>query len=145
MSINVLNLKVGVKNKYAVSMNDKASIEGAAMCIIDERFKQGTSSHDAWDYILKASGTNDSIVYVASVLKGYQQQVYVGKTLGTFSNRYRKGATGGLLKVFDFYDPKGDILDCTLYNVSYPALVEGWCYQILMDKKISVTNIQDPS
>jgi hypothetical protein len=144
MTINVLNLKVGTENKYAVSMNGNASIEGIAMCITDDRFPQGTSSHDAWEHILKLSGTNDAIVYVARVLKGSQQRAYVGKTLTTFSKRYPKGATGGLLKVFDFYDPK-DILDCTLYNVSHPALVELWCYQILLDKKFSVTNIQDPS
>ncbi|PIT05402.1 hypothetical protein TSA1_35175 [Bradyrhizobium nitroreducens] len=143
MSINVLGLAKGESHKYELGMDGSANITGSIMCIMDERFKEGTSATDAWQKILDAGGKNDGITYIINVIKSGKQWAYVGKTLGTFKSRYTNGPTGGLLQVFKFYDPK-DILDCTLYNVSHPALMEGWCYQVLAAKKYNVTNVQDP-
>jgi hypothetical protein len=146
MSINELGIKAdGVKHDYVLGLVDKPSIMGKAECLLDGRFDRGTLFKDIWTKIINAGGINDSITYIVSVTKGNQQSVYVGKTLGTFAKRYAGGPTGGLQKALSNYDPGSCFLDCVLYNVSHPALVELWCYQILADKKINVTNIQDPS
>jgi hypothetical protein len=126
-------------------LDGKDSITGEIVCIMDVRFKEGISFADAWGQILHASDSNDSLTYIINVIKSSKQLAYVGKTLGTFKTRYPNvPTTGGLAEVAKFYDPK-DILECTLYNLSYPALGEGWCYQLIKAKKFNVTNIQDPS
>src|SRR5882724_11286598 len=105
MTINVLGLKTGEQYKYVLGLDNKPSITGIAVCILDWRFDQRTSYKDAWAKIINTGGTNDSITYVVSVVKSSQQSVYVGKTLGTFSKRYPTGPTGGLLKALSPYDP----------------------------------------
>lgn len=145
MYMNVLGLTKGAHHTYALGVDGKESISGTIVCIMDVRFKEGTSFTDAWTQILQASDTNDGIAYVVNVIKSSKQWAYVGKTLGAFKNRYPSGPTGGLEEVFKSYNPKDSMLECALYNASHPALIEGWCYQILAAKKYSVTNIQDPS
>jgi hypothetical protein len=146
-ALNVLGINAGQEKKYGLGWENakQASITGSVKCVLDENFPQGTSSDDAWKTIRAAGGVDDSITYIVGVAKGGHQYVYVGKTLGTFSKRYPNKAEGGLKIALDFYDPRQS-LTCVLYNVSHPALGEGWCYALLNEKdNTTVTNVHDPS
>jgi hypothetical protein len=143
---NVLGLKSDrSEHDYTVRLGDRDSISGKIACVHDETYQHGVSYDAAWAKILTAGGDDDGIVYVVAVTTGGKKSVYVGKTLGTFSNRYKSGATGGLQKVVKLYDPT-QIMECTLYNVSHPGIAEGWCYGILVKRKeANLTNVMDPS
>lgn len=103
-----------------------------------------------WSRIRDVNGLNDGICYVATATVGNRSWTYVGKTLNTMAARYPNGPEGGLGVVFDRYAENGtEALAIALYNVSNPALVEGWCYQVATDRAklptYILTNIQDPS
>lgn len=148
--MNILGIAKGTPQKtYSLGFTGAAaSIQGAFICICDQRY-QGKSNADVWADIVAQNGANDSITYVITATVGAKQLTYVGKTLNRMGGRYPAGPTGGLKLVFDLYnDGKASaMLDCTLYNVSHPALVELWCYQLLQTKvkPEQIANNQDPS
>lgn len=145
--MNVLNVRKNKSVTYNLGLLRKEhhAIQGTLMCISDIRF-QGMSKIDIWNTILAQNSVNDSIIYIITVTRGSKQLTYVGKTLNTLKKRYPAGPTGGLKLVFDlFREGTDDMLDCVLYNASHPALVELWCYQILVNRRINLANYQDPS
>jgi hypothetical protein len=98
-----------------------------------------------WSDICKQNGPNDSIVYVMQAVKGSKNYTYIGKTLNTMAKRYPAGPNHGLKLVWDLYAAGGDGMWVSLYNVSNPCLVEGWCYQVAVNNKLDLANAQDPS
>ena len=144
--MNVLNIKLNSTVGYNLRLDNSQfnSIQGLITCICNQRF-EGMTQADIWSRIREINDVNDSIIYIITATRGRDQITYVGKTLNTLHRRYPNGPTGGLKLVFDLYNKGGAMLDCVLYNASHPALVELWCYQILVDKGINLANRQDPS
>jgi hypothetical protein len=145
---NVLNVNESTTVlTYHLGFSPTTGTTGSFVCICDKLYTNAWRFVDLWADIIKKNGTSDSLVYVMTATKGGAQKTYVGKTLNKLSGRYPApaGPVGGLKIVTDMFQGGGDSLACTLYNVSHPALVEGWCYQILMDKGFNLANLQDPS
>ena len=135
------------KLKFTVGFENKSGgIEGTVEKIFDKQFDAGTSWKKNWNEILKGSAYNDGITYIVAAIIGSDILAYVGKTVHTLTKRYSGGVTGGLGLVFNSYEKNAQsILECTLYNASSPALVEGWCYQLLLNSGITLANKQDPN
>lgn len=145
MSNNILSAKAGSQLTYGLGFAGvQNSIQGALVCICDKRYN-GDAVVAIWNDLLHLNGANDSIVYVVTATRGSNQLTYVGKTLNKLGGRYPAGPLGGLKLVFDLYAQGSAMLDCSLYNCSHPALVELWCYQLLMDRKFKLANLMDPS
>jgi hypothetical protein len=149
--LNVFDIKIGAKKIFQASFIEppKSAIEGVCVCICDNEYgsaKYGKNWEPIWEDILKRSGGSDGQTYIIGAMwGGAGNLVYVGKTLNSLAKRYPKGPTGGLELVFEAYLAKPEKMICVLYNTSHPGLVEGWCYQILLDKKYNLANQQDPS
>ncbi len=128
--------------------NKKGKLTGSLVVTLNHTFDGGKSTDDIWEEIISAGANHNGMTYIISVKTNAQQLTYIGKTLNTMKERYGQqvdAVKGGLKLVFDGYIKGKSFLECTLYNVSHPALVEGWCYQIAEDKKWDLANKQDPS
>ncbi len=145
---NVLGLTLGRDEKFQATFAGRSGgLEGVVRTIYDKRFDGGRSAEAIWDAIKDVDRVSDGITYVIGVINGGASLAYVGKTTQTLAKRYAGGRTGGLKAVFDYYQENigTSFMECTLYNTSNAAFIEGWCYQLLHDHGIRLTNIQDPN
>ena len=144
--MNVLGLTKGQPQTFEAHVNNRrGGLQGKIQMVLDKSYT-AKSSADIWDDVAESSANNDSITYICVAYSGSSALAYVGKTLNTMAKRYPKGPAGGLGLVFAFYEHgKYERIDWALYNNSHPALIEGWCYQLLVDQKIPLANQQDPS
>lgn len=145
---NVLGLMYGANPsdyKLSVTMSS-GGIQGKIVCIMDKIYVTGQQRNAIWNEIIQYNGNNDSICYIVTAVVGANRYAYVGKTLNTMGTRYPNGPSGGLALVFNTYENQFNaFMECVLYNGSHPALIEGWCYQMLQDKGFTLMNVQDPS
>jgi len=152
-STNVLNLTKGqvYQLKYDIRRDGgarNAGLEGAITMIHDTRYPSDKSASDIWASIRGDGDSDDGVTYLLGVQAGAKYYAYVGKTINEFNRRYPVEVpdTGGLGRIFDLVGRHNfDFLDCTLYNNSYPAALEGWCYHICADDKgFEMLNVADP-
>lgn len=145
MATNLLYCTVNTEMTYELGFTTKsANISGKLVAVLDKAYDSGTIPGAVWADILKAAGTNDSIVYIIQCTNGSKAQTYIGKTLNTLAKRYAAGPKGGLKLIFDACKPTS-LMSATLYNCSNPCLVEGWCFQVANDLKMDLANLADPS
>lgn len=147
MPSDLLSVPLGTTLSYSTKFDLKSGgIAGVLQKIHDKVYTSAVSSANVWADVLAGCGVNNGIVYVAQAIKGASAITYVGKTLNTMKQRYPANPTGGLLLVFNAFSAGGaDSISFTLYNVSHPCLVEGWCYQLAVNQKLNLANVQDPS
>lgn len=153
MASNLLDVKFGQRYSYTCGLESPASpslgkaIFGTLILIVDVQNNGKDTVEDIWANACIQQGNSDGTVYVFQVTSGSQQYTYIGKTLGTLKSRYggKIPVDGGLSAALSQYQPGRATVSLSIYNVSNPALVEGWCFQWAQSLKLNLTNKQDPS